>query len=52
MSAHNVAAFGELLTGGLPYLSGDAAGIVVAFTVNFSLADHFVFADPVRASAN
>jgi len=50
--AVNVAAFGALLTGGVPYLSADTAGIVVAFAVNFTLADHFVFTAPVRTSAD
>jgi putative flippase GtrA len=48
----NVSAFGLLLTGGMPYLSADASGIIVAFAVNFLLAEHFVFTTPVQTPAD
>jgi putative flippase GtrA len=50
--AINVSAFGILLAGGVPYLSADAAGIVVAFAVNFTLAEHFVFTAPAQVPAD
>jgi dolichol-phosphate mannosyltransferase len=39
----NVAVFAGLLGLGMHYLPADAAGIVAAFTVNFLLANRFVF---------
>jgi putative flippase GtrA len=46
----NVSVFAALIAAGVHYLPADAGGIIVAFSVNFMLANRFVFT-PVRPMA-